>query len=150
MPGSNLAYLTDAAFTFESAAALPSFKSRTGDEHLDNVEIAWMLDQQRMEFARHVGWWSYLTGGLLGMLVSTQIDYLHELWADRPILIGAAIGDVGSSSYSIVQAVRQSDQVVAVARTVLVLVGPNGAQKIASDMRSLMEGAKLGVPEPCA
>ena len=60
-----------------------------------------------MAFARDFGWWPLVSGSYTGLLVATQIEYVAELWNDRPVQVTTAVETLGRTSYTLVQKIEQ-------------------------------------------
>jgi acyl-CoA thioesterase FadM len=140
-----LTHLLSAVFPPGRSAGIPNLSGRKEDDHVTNVEIAWILDRDRMAFARDFGWWPLVSGGYTGLLVATQIEYIAELWTDRPVQVTTAIETLGRTSYTLVQAIEQDGWIAALARSTFVLRGPQGIEVLSDALREQM---KTGMIQP--
>lgn len=137
--------LARSRFPLKEDMLAPLLSERTEDEHVTNVEIAWLFDRHRAAFAKFFGWWNIVSScGRNGMLVSFDTCFLSEVWGTEEVEISTAVEAVGTCSYTLVQVMRQRRKVVAVARSTLVLVGPNGPETLPQSARELMITGMLG------
>lgn len=136
--------ITKLGFALENNMVAPILSERTAKDHVTNVEIAWLLDQHRMTFAKSFGWWEIVSsGGRSGMLASIDIAFLSEAWAADEVRVATAIEAIGKHSYTLVQTMRQREKIVAVARSILVLVGLNGPEPLPQSARDMMGAGML-------
>lgn len=131
--------LAQFSFARKDAMVAPILSERTAEDHVTNVEIAWLFDQHRMTFAKSFGWWDIVnSGGRVGMLASIDMCFLSEVWGTDEVQVSTAVEAIGTCSYTLAQIMRQQEKPVAVARSTLVLVGLNGPEPLPQSARDLM------------
>ncbi|GFE75885.1 thioesterase family protein [Novosphingobium sp. TCA1] len=118
------ALLDPARYPF-SCRIEPRFGDLDINMHINNVAMAGILEDARLRFFREAGGPEHLAG-LSTMVASIAIDYLGETHYPEAVTIHGAVERLGRTSQQIVQLVTQEGRPVVFARTVIVMVGPEG------------------------
>jgi acyl-CoA thioester hydrolase len=118
------ALLDTARYPF-SCQIEPRFGDLDMNMHINNVAMAGMLEDARVRLFRQAGGHRHLPG-LSTMVASIAIDYLGETHYPDTVTVLSAVERIGRTSQEIIQVVTQQDKPVVFARTVVVMVGPEG------------------------
>ncbi len=118
------ALLDPARYPF-SCRMEPRFGDLDVNMHINNVAMAGMLEDARLRLFRAAGGLQHLAG-LSTMVASIAIEYLGETHYPEAVTVHGAVERIGRTSQQILQMVTQDGNPVVFARTVIVMVGPNG------------------------
>lgn len=106
-----------------------AMETRFGDldmnRHINNVALAGLLEDARVRFLAATRL-DEATAEIDGLVAHFAIDYLAQGQYPDPVEIFVGATALGRSSYQQVQLVRQGDQIIAFARSVLVCVNEAG------------------------
>lgn len=128
------ALLDTARYPF-SCEIEPRFSDLDLNRHINNVAMAGMLEDGRVRFYRAASGDSDFAG-LATMVASISIEYLGETHYPETLTVHGAIERLGQSSQQVVQIVTQGGRPVVFARTVIVMVGPDGPAPLPEDYRA--------------
>ncbi|MCJ2179896.1 acyl-CoA thioesterase [Novosphingobium album (ex Hu et al. 2023)] len=103
----------------------PRFGDLDINMHVNNVAMAGILEDARIRLGRQTDYRSLLPGSTT-MVASIAIEYIGEANYPDPINVSAALERIGRTSQQIVQVGTQKGKPLVFARTVLVMVGPDG------------------------
>lgn len=123
------------------------FTTRFGDldplGHVNNVAIAQLYEESRVWFGRMV---MERAGAGLHRLVlaAVSVHYLAETQYPEPVDIGIGVTRIGSSSYSLAQALYQRGRCVGLADATLVHAQPTGVQPLPDPFRAELEHYQVG------
>ena len=118
------ALLDPARYPF-SCRMEPRFGDLDVNMHINNVAMAGMLEDARLRLFRAAGGPQHLAG-LSTMVASIAIEYLGETHYPEAVTVHGAVERIGRTSQQILQVVTQDGNPVVFARTVIVMVDPNG------------------------
>lgn len=92
--------------------------------HINNVAMAGICEDARVRFHKASGYHAALggPGGAGAMVASFAIEYLGQGFYPDPLTVHVAAERIGSTSYSLVQLVRQGDRTVGFTRATMVVV----------------------------
>lgn len=133
MPKPDPTLLDPARYPFFCAIE-PRFSDLDLNRHINNVAMAGMLEDGRVRFFRAASRRSDFLG-YSTMVASIGIEYLGETHYPETLTIHGAIENLGRSSQQIVQVVTQGGAPVVFARTVIVMVGPDGPAPVTDAYR---------------
>jgi acyl-CoA thioester hydrolase len=128
------ALLDTARYPF-SCEIEPRFSDLDLNRHINNVAMAGMLEDGRVRFYRAASGQDDFHG-LATMVASIAIEYLGETHYPETLTVHGAIERLGQSSQQVVQIVTQGGKPVVFARTVIVMVGPDGPAPLPEDYRA--------------
>lgn len=134
MPRPDPALLDPARYPF-SCDIEPRFSDLDLNHHINNVAIAGMLEDARVRFYRAASEPDEFRG-LATMVASISIEYLGETHYPDTLTLHGAVEHLGRSSQQLVQVVTQNGQPVVFARTVIVMVGPEGPAVLPESYRA--------------
>ena len=103
----------------------PRFGDLDINMHVNNVAMAGILEDARVRFSRKTDYRRVMPDAAT-MVASLAIEYIGEANYPDPINVASALERIGRTSHQIVQVVTQNGKTLVFARTVLVLVGPDG------------------------
>lgn len=110
--------------------------------HLNNVAIARFFEDARVRFQ------TGLSGGrrpvgARGLVAAVHVDYLAEGFYPAPVTVTAGIGDIGSSSWRVLEAAFQEGRCIAVCETVFVRLEDGNPAPIDAEWRAVLEGKRV-------
>ncbi len=113
--------------------------------HLNNVAYAALFEHARVLFNRSMRPWKERPEAERSVLGRVEIDYLAEGRYPHPVEVCTAIGRIGNSSYTIVQAMFQKGECIALSESVSVVrthgeAKPLRAEVVAALNASLIKG----------
>lgn len=115
----------------------PRFQDLDTLGHINNVALADMFENARVHFHRRFG--SHPSDMRVRWLVAAvDLKYVAESHFPHPLEFYSAVGHVGNSSWSVIQAAFQDGKCVATCDTVMVMHGPRGKTSIPDEMRAIM------------
>ncbi len=113
--------------------------------HLNNVAFAALFESGRVLLNREVRPWYERPAGERTMVAAVEINYLGEGNFPDPVRIATGIGRLGTSSWTIVQAMFQNGRAIATCDTVVVCRTDGQAKPLRAEMVTELE-AKLARP----
>lgn len=97
----------------------PRFSETDGLGHINNSALPVWLEEARFEIFRIFNpSLSMKTWNLI--LRKYEVDFIAQIWREHPVEVLTSIEQIGNSSLTVIQRVRQGGRDVAVGRTVLV------------------------------
>jgi acyl-CoA thioester hydrolase len=92
--------------------------------HINNVALGGICEDARVRFHKASGYHAALggAGGVGAMVASFTIEYLGQAFYPDPLTLHVAAERIGSTSYSLVQLIRQGDRTAAFTRATMVVV----------------------------
>ena len=97
----------------------PRFSETDGLGHINNSALPVWLEEARTDLFRLFNpSLSMKTWNLI--LRKYEVDFIAQIWREQPVEVLTSIEQIGNSSLTVIQRVRQAGQDVAVGRTVLV------------------------------
>ncbi|KTE37297.1 MULTISPECIES: acyl-CoA thioesterase [unclassified Sphingopyxis] len=113
--------------------------------HLNNVAFAALFESGRVLLNREIRPWAERPENERTMVAAVEINYLAEGNFPDPVLIATGIGRLGTSSWTIVQAMFQNGRCIATCDTVVVCRTDGEAKPLRAAMVTELE-AKLAKP----
>lgn len=108
--------------------------------HVNNVAFAALFETARVHF--HHGFGSHPSDkGVRWLVAAVNLTYVAEAHFPHVISVKSAVGPVGNSSWTVLQAAFQDGVCVATCDSVIVSHGPAGKRRIDDETRAVM--AKL-------
>lgn len=111
--------------------------------HLNNVAFAALFESARVLLNRRVRPTSERPANERTMVAVVTITYLAEGSFPEPVTIASGIGAIGSSSWTIVQAMFQSGHCIATCDTVVVCRTDNAAKPLRPELRAELETSRV-------
>jgi acyl-CoA thioester hydrolase len=102
--------------------------------HLNNVAFAALFESGRVLLNRSVRPWDDRPANERTMVAAVEINYLAEGNFPDPVRIATGIGRIGTSSWSIVQAMFQNGRCIATCDTVVVCRTDGEAKPLRAEM----------------
>lgn len=97
----------------------PRFSETDGLGHINNSALPVWLEEARTDLFRLFNpSLSMKTWNLI--LRKYEVDFIAQIWREQPVEVLTSIEQIGNSSLTLIQRVRQGGQDVALGRTVLV------------------------------
>jgi acyl-CoA thioester hydrolase len=134
------------------AASYPvciDFQTRVQDMdingHLNNVAFAVLFESGRVLLNREIRPWTERPANERTMVAAVEINYLAEGNFPDPVQIATGIGRLGTSSWTIVQAMFQNGRCIATCDTVVVCRTDGQAKPLRAEMVAELE-QKLAKP----
>jgi acyl-CoA thioester hydrolase len=91
--------------------------------HINNVALAGICEDARVRFHKASGYHAALgQSGTGAMVASFTVEYLGQGYHPDPLSVHVAAERIGSTSYSLVQLVRQGDRTIGFTRATMVVV----------------------------
>ncbi len=113
--------------------------------HLNNVAFAALFESGRVLLNREIRPWEERPANERTMVAAVEINYLAEGNFPDPVQIATGIGRLGTSSWTIVQAMFQNSRCIATCDTVVVCRTDGEAKPLRAAMVTELE-AKLAKP----
>lgn len=113
--------------------------------HLNNVAFAALFESGRVLLNREIRPWEERPANERTMVAAVEINYLAEGNFPDPVQIATGIGRLGTSSWTIVQAMFQNGRAIATCDTVVVCRTDGEARPLRAAMVAELE-AKLAKP----
>lgn len=110
--------------------------------HLNNVAFAALFESGRVLLNREIRPWEERPANERTMVAAVEINYLAEGNFPDPVQIATGIGRLGTSSWTIVQAMFQNGRAIATCDTVVVCRTDGEAKPLRAAMLAELE-AKL-------
>jgi acyl-CoA thioester hydrolase len=107
--------------------------------HLNNVAFAALFESARVMLNRQVRVWNERPANERTMVAAVTINYLAEGNFPDPVTIASGIGHVGTSSWTILQAMFQGGHCIATCDTVVVARTDNQAKPLRAELRVGLE-----------
>lgn len=117
--------LLDAARYPFSCTIEPRFGDLDTNMHINNVSLVSILEDARVRFHARSGYHAAM-GELTSMVASFNVEYLGQSYYPHPLTIHVGVSQLGRTSYSLSNLVRQQEQVVAYSDATMVCVGKGG------------------------
>jgi acyl-CoA thioester hydrolase len=121
------------------------FQDMDVNGHLNNVAFAALFENARVQLHREVRPWEDRPRNERTMVAAVEINYLAEGSFPEPVEIASGIGRVGTSSWTIVQAMFQKGRCIATCDTVVVCRTDNEAKPLRAELREQLE-TQLATP----
>jgi acyl-CoA thioester hydrolase len=129
-----------------SVTANTRFQDLDLNGHLNNVAFAALFENARVRVNRDARPWDERPGSERTMVAAVTINYLAEGSFPDDVMITSGIGSIGTSSWTILQAMFQNDHCIATCETVVVCRTDNQAKPLRAEIRDYLEGV-LVVPQ---
>ncbi|KTE19666.1 thioesterase [Sphingopyxis sp. H050] len=113
--------------------------------HLNNVAFAVLFESGRVLLNREIRPWTERPANERTMVAAVEINYLAEGNFPDPVQIATGIGRLGTSSWTIVQAMFQNGRCIATCDTVVVCRTDGQAKPLRAEMVAELE-QKLAKP----
>ena len=113
--------------------------------HLNNVAFAALFESGRVLLNREIRPWEERPANERTMVAAVEINYLAEGNFPDPVQIATGIGRLGTSSWTIVQAMFQNGGCIATCDTVVVCRTDGQVMPLRAEMVAELE-AKLATP----
>jgi acyl-CoA thioester hydrolase len=113
--------------------------------HLNNVAFAVLFESGRVLLNREIRPWTERPANERTMVAAVEINYLAEGNFPDPVQIATGIGRLGTSSWTIVQAMFQNGRPIATCDTVVVCRTDGQAKPLRAEMVAELE-QKLAKP----
>jgi len=108
--------------------------------HLNNVAFAALFENARVQLNRKVRPWEDRPANERTMVAVVTINYLREGSFPDDVTLCSGIGVIGTSSWTIIQAMFQKGQCIATCDTVVVCRTDNQAKPLRAELRRELEG----------
>lgn len=129
--------------TVEAYPVAEDFQTRFQDMdingHLNNVAFAALFESARVVLNRRVRPWAERPGNERTMVAAVEITYLAEGHFPGDVRIASGIGRIGTSSWTIIQAMFQSGRCIATCDTAVVCRTDNQAHPLRPELRRALE-----------
>ncbi len=112
--------------------------------HVNNVAVVALLQEARVAFNAQVGGAEF---GLGRVVASLNVDYAGELFHPAPVEVAAAVLQIGRSSITLAQRVRQSGRSAVYAEVTLVTTQGGKPAAIPANLRDRYEALRLRTAE---
>jgi len=115
------------------------FQDLDPNGHLNNVAFAALFENARVRLNRASRQGSDRPANERTMVASVTINYLREGSFPEPVTIRSGIGRIGTSSWTIEQAMFQADQCIATCDTVVACRTDDEAKPLRAELRAELE-----------
>ncbi len=115
------------------------FQDMDVNKHLNNVAYAALFENARADTNRLAGLQQHVGQGVRTMVVNVDINYLAEGRYPDDVTIYSGIGKIGTSSWSILQAMFQKGRCIATCDNVIVCRGETSAAPLRQELRAELE-----------
>jgi acyl-CoA thioester hydrolase len=106
--------------------------------HINNVAMSGIFESGRVHIHYVIGRHPAVEG-VRWLVAAVDLIYVREAHFPQPVQVCNAIGRIGNSSWTVIQAAFQDDECVATCETVMVMQGPKGKRTIDDVTRISME-----------
>ena len=137
----------DAASYPMSITATTRFQDMDINGHLNNVAFAALFENARVRINRDVRSWEERPDNERTMVAAVTINYLREGNFPDDVTLCTGIGSIGTSSWTIIQAMFQNGQCIATCDTVVVCRTDNQAKPLRAELREGLEKLVVEPPE---
>jgi acyl-CoA thioester hydrolase len=110
--------------------------------HLNNVAFAALFENSRVLVNRAVRPWADRPQNERTMVAAVEINYLREGNYPDPVMMCSGIGRIGTSSWTIEQAMFQNDICIATCDTVVVCRTDGEGKPLRAELRAELEGSR--------
>lgn len=117
-----------------SMTAQTRFQDMDINGHLNNVAFAALFENARVQLNRNVRPWADLPANERTMVAAVEINYLREGNYPDDIIVCCGIGRIGTSSWTIEQAMFQNGGCIATCDTVVVCRTDNQAKPLRAEI----------------
>ena len=104
--------------------------------HLNNVAFAALFENGRVRLNRDARPWDKRPGNERTMVAAVTINYLAEGSFPDDVIVTSGIGSIGSSSWTILQAMFQNDRCIATCDTVVVCRTDDESRPLRTELRA--------------
>ncbi len=115
------------------------FQDLDPNGHLNNVAFAALFEHGRVRLNRDIRPMGERPGNERTMVAAVTINYLREGSYPDDVVVASGIGRIGSSSWTIEQAMFQHGHCIATCDTVVVCRTDNTAQPLRAELREQLE-----------
>lgn len=119
------------------------FQDMDVNGHLNNVAFAALFENARVMLNRQVRVWNERPANERTMVAAVTINYLAEGNYPDPVTVASGIGHVGTSSWTILQAMFQNGHCIATCDTVVVARTDNQAKPLRAALREGLEASMV-------
>lgn len=120
------------------------FQDMDVNGHLNNVAFAALFENARVLLHRELRPWNDRPKNERTMVASVEINYLREGNFPAPVTIASGVGRIGTSSWTIVQAMFQNGNCIATCDSVIVCRTDNAAKPLRAEVRANLENQLAG------
>lgn len=106
--------------------------------HVNNVAMAAIFETARVYYHRKLAYHPR-DMGVRWLVAAVDLKYLAEAHFAEALEVHSAVGGIGNSSWTLIQAAFQDGECVATCDTVMVMHGPRGNRVIDGAMRAILE-----------
>jgi len=106
--------------------------------HINNVALAGIFENARVHFNHSLGHHP-ADLGVRWLVAAVDLKFVAEAHFPHPLTVYSAVGSIGNSSWTIIQAAFQNGECVATCDTVIVMHGPRGKTTIGPELRAIMQ-----------
>lgn len=107
--------------------------------HLNNVSFAALFENARVQLNRAVRHWNQRPTNERTMVAAVTINYLREGSYPDDVTLCSGIGSIGTSSWTIIQAMFQHGHCIATCDTVVVCRTDGEAKPLRAELRAQLE-----------
>ena len=107
--------------------------------HLNNVSFAALFENARVQLNRLVRPWDDRPANERTMVAAVTINYLREGRFPDDVTLCSGIGSIGTTSWTIVQAMFQNGHCIATCDTVVVCRTDREAKPLRAELRAQLE-----------
>ena len=115
------------------------FQDLDPNGHLNNVAFAALFEHGRVRLNRELRPMNDRPTGERTMVAAVTINYLREGSYPEDVVVTSGTGTIGTSSWTIEQAMFQNGQCIATCDTVVVCRTDNAAQPLRAELREQLE-----------
>ncbi|MEQ1688537.1 MAG: acyl-CoA thioesterase [Sphingopyxis sp.] len=108
--------------------------------HINNVAFAALFESARVLLNRRIRPWAERPANERTMVASVEITYLAEGNFPDPVTIASGVGRVGTSSWTIIQAMFQGGACIATCDSVVVCRTDGEAKPLRAEMAAELRG----------
>jgi acyl-CoA thioester hydrolase len=119
------------------------FQDMDVNGHLNNVSFAALFESARVTVNQAARNWNDHPTKIRPLIAAVTINYLREGSYPEDVLIGSGIGHIGTSSWTISQAMFQHGNCIASADSVIVFRDKDGSAPVPADLRVELEALLL-------
>ena len=116
------------------------FQDMDVNGHLNNVAFAALFESGRVLIGRQMRSMAAGPANERTMVAAVEINYLAEGNFPDPVRIATGVGRIGTSSWTLVQALFQNDRCIATCDAVIVCRTDNQARPLRAEVVAELEG----------
>jgi len=115
------------------------FQDVDPNKHLNNVAFVALFENGRVQMHKKLRPWDERPRNERSFIVEAMVNYLGEGYFPDPVTVCTGIGKIGTSSWTIYQAMFQGDRCIATCDSVIACRTDRQAKPLRAELRATLE-----------